>query len=74
MDKETLVFSLGSLIALVVILATEPLYNQSLFSWSITEIPVVQSNTTTVGFAAWEIYSTGCLVIACAAPIVIPLI
>ena len=70
MSKETLFVIICSIVALIIILVTEPIYNLDLFNWSLIEIPVLQVNTTNSGFVIWDIYSNVCLVIACGAPIV----
>ena len=70
MDKTVCIGIVCSLVVLLAIILTEPMYNQSLYDWSFTKIPEVQSKVSETGFLIWELYSTGGLVVACAAPIV----
>ena len=69
MNKRTFVAVGLSAISLAAILLTEPMYNPSLYDWSYTKIPAVQDKNDSV-FTLWELYSTGGLVLACAAPVV----
>lgn len=69
MNKRTLVAVGLSAISLAAILLTEPMYNSSLYNWSLDKIPTVQTRNAEV-FSLWELYSTGGLVVACAAPVV----
>ena len=41
MSKETLFVIICSIVALIIILVTEPIYNLDLFNWSLIEIPVL---------------------------------
>ena len=54
---------------MIVIFATEPLYNIPLFNWSITTIPKLQEGTSSFQNTMWEAYSTAGLVVASALPI-----
>jgi|688.fasta_scaffold375282_2 hypothetical protein len=69
MEKRTIVYIVISIFTLIVILATEPLYNATLFNWSITTIPKLQAGTSSFQNSMWEAYSTAGLVVASALPI-----
>jgi hypothetical protein len=66
-----LVLSVGTL---VIIFATEPLYNQPLFNWSIDTIPQIQSGLSDFSKSAWIAWSAIGLSIASTLPILIPLL
>jgi hypothetical protein len=66
-----IVLSVGTL---VIIFATEPIYNESLFNWSIDNIPQLQSEVSDFGLTLWEIWSAVGLAIASFIPIIITLI
>lgn len=70
MDKTVCIGFGCSIAVLLAILLTEPMYNQSLYDWSLTKIPELQDKVSERGFLMWELYSTGGLVVACAAPVV----
>ena len=69
MQTKLIVTILISVVSLVVILATEPLYNIDLLNWSMTEIPKLQDGRSSFSFKMWETYSTVGLVIASVLPI-----
>lgn len=66
-----LILSIGTA---VLIFATQPLYETSLFNWSLTAIPNAQAGMSSFSAHAWELWSNAGVGLAVAAPIAVPII
>lgn len=60
-----------SIITLIIIIYTEPQYNQTLFDKSLTIIPNIQEGASNFKIFMWRAYSNGGLVLAEGLPIVV---